>query len=80
MNAIAYFTLQTIIVKNHGKDSDLAKALGNDLKGKGSVVLYLIAILFANYYLVIAGGIYILVALIWLVPDKRIENIFNKKE
>jgi uncharacterized membrane protein len=79
-NAIAYYTLQTIIVKHHGKESELAIALGSDIKGKGSLVLYVIAIGFANFYPNISGAIYILVAVIWLVPDKRIERIFNEKE
>lgn len=77
-NAISYYILQTTIVSHHGKESDLAKALGSDVKGKGSLVLYLIAIGFANYYPIVSGGIYILVALIWLMPDKRIERIFNE--
>ena len=79
-NAVAYFILQTAIVSHHGKDSDLAKALGSDVKGKGSLVLYLIAIAFATYYPIVSGAIYIFVALIWLVPDKRIERIFKENE
>lgn len=78
LNAIAYFILQTTIVKHHGKESELAQAIGSDIKGKGSVVCYAIAIAVSNFSPAIAGGIYILVALIWLVPDKRIENIINK--
>ncbi len=79
-NAIAYYILQTVIVFRLGKDSDLSKAFGSDVKGKGSIVLYIIAIGFANFYPIISGGIYILVALIWLIPDKRIERIFNENE
>ena len=79
-NAVAYYTLQTILVNYHGKESELATALGSDIKGKGSLVLYVIAIGFANFYPNISGVIYILVAIIWLVPDKRIERIFNEKE
>ena len=79
-NAIAYYILQTVIVIHHGKDSVLAKALGSDIKGKGSLILYIIAIAFANYYPAIAGGIYILVALIWLIPDKRIERLFDTEK
>lgn len=77
--AIAYFILQTIILKIHGNDSLLAKAIGSDLKGKASPVLYIIAIAlsFVNEYA--ACAIYILVALIWLIPDKRIEKtIFSE--
>jgi len=76
-NAVAYFIMQTVIVSHHGKESELAKALGSDLKGKGSLVLYASAILLANYYPVVSGCLYILVALIWLIPDKRIEKIFE---
>jgi uncharacterized membrane protein len=80
MNAIAYFILQTVILKHHGKDSILSKAVGKDFKGKASVVLYLIAVLTSQYYTEISGAIYILVALMWLVPDKRIEKILNENE
>ena len=80
MNGVAYFILQGIIVKHQGKDSLLAKALGKDYKGKSSPILYFIAILLSNTYPAIAGGIYILVALMWLVPDKRIERIFKENE
>lgn len=79
MNGLAYFILQNLIIRQHGKDSMLARALGKDYKGKSSPVLYLIAILFAYNYPAIAGTIYIFVALMWLVPDKRIERIFNEE-
>jgi uncharacterized membrane protein len=74
MAAIAYYILQTMILKRHGKDSLLSKAIGKDLKGKMSPILYTIGILstFLNHW--ISGGIYVLVALIWLIPDKRIEK------
>jgi len=80
MNAIAYFILQSVILKHHGKDSLLSKALGKDYKGKASIVLYIIAVITSKHYTEISGAIYILVALIWLVPDKRIERIFNDNE
>jgi len=79
MNGVAYYILQSVILKHHGEDSILAKAIGKDYKGKSSPFLYLIAILFANYYPVISGAIYIFVALMWLVPDKRIEKIFDNE-
>ena len=74
MAALAYYVLQKVILRNHGSESILAKAIGRDLKGKMSPVLYIIAILstFVNDW--IAGAIYVLVALIWLIPDKRIEK------
>ncbi len=79
MAAIAYFILEQQILKVHGPDSLLARAIGRDLKGKASPILYLIAI-FSNFYSEwISGAIYILVALIWLVPDKRIEVIFKNE-
>lgn len=80
MAAIAYFVLQTRIIKSHGPDSILAKAIGNDLKGKASPVLYLLAIGSCWLSPIIAGALYVLVALIWLIPDKRIERIVNGME
>jgi len=68
MNAIAYFILQKVIL------------IGKDYKGKLSVVLYLIAVIATKYSVEISGAIYILVALIWLIPDKRIERTFNENE
>lgn len=72
--AIAYFILQTVIVREHGPDSQLARAIGRDVKGKISPVLYLAAIpiAFLNRWAAIA--IYVFVALMWLVPDRRIET------
>jgi uncharacterized membrane protein len=78
MSAIAYYILQYQIVKEQGKDSLIAKALGSDLKGKASPILYAIAIPCAFINQWISGGIYMFVALIWLVPDKRIENRINQ--
>lgn len=73
--AIAYWLLQHTIIRKHGADSLLVKAVGRDIKGKISPFLYAIAIpcAFVNQW--IAGGLYLLVALIWLVPDRRIENV-----
>jgi len=80
MSAIAYYILQTRIIMKHGADSILSKAIGKDLKGKISPVLYLIAIGSCWISPWIAGIIYIFVAFIWLVPDKRIEIIFKNEE
>ena len=77
MAAIAYYILQIQLLKLQGKNSILAKALGKDVKGKISPILYTIAIFFAYYNSWISESIYILVALIWLLPDKRIERIIN---
>ncbi|WP_300567323.1 TMEM175 family protein [Flavobacterium sp.] len=75
MCGVSYTILQSIIIKAHGEDSLLFKAVGKDFKGKISVVLYLIAIFSTYYHEMISGIIYILVALMWLIPDKRIEKI-----
>ncbi len=80
MNAIAFNILQRVIIQSHGKDSALSKAIGKDYKGKLSVVLYLIAVFLTKYSVEISGAIYILVALIWLIPDKRIEHTFNENK
>ena len=78
MAAIAYYILQKTIIAKNGKDSLLSIALGNDLKGKISPVLYILAIIFSFLLPVISEIIYILVALIWLIPDKRIERLVEK--
>jgi uncharacterized membrane protein len=75
--AIAYYILQTAIVAEHGRSSKLAIALGKDLKGKISPVLYIAAIPLAFAGRWISLGLYIFVALMWLVPDRRIESTLN---
>ena len=72
--AIAYFVLQFLIIKSHGKDSILSKALGKDLKGKASPILYIIGIISAFFNVWISGFMFVFVAIMWLIPDKRIEN------
>jgi uncharacterized membrane protein len=74
MPAIAYFLLQRAIIKDQGKDSLLARALGSDLKGKMSPLLYAAAIPLAFVRPWISDALYALVALVWLVPDPRIEQ------
>jgi uncharacterized membrane protein len=73
--AVAYYLLARSLVKHHGRESPLAKALGADFKGRISIVLYLAAIGLALASPWIAVAIYTAVALIWVVPDRRIENI-----
>jgi uncharacterized membrane protein len=73
--AIAYYILQITIVKTHGENSVLSKAIGRDLKGKLSPILYLAAIVSVFVSPWIAQTIYVIVALIWIVPDKRIEKV-----
>ena len=72
--AIAYFILTRVLLLIHDADSKLAIALGADFKGKISMVIYLLAIPLAFVRPWIACGLYILVAVTWLVPDRRIER------
>jgi TMEM175 potassium channel family protein len=76
--AVAYHLLQMAIVRQDGANSVLAKALGTDIKGKISPILYIagIAVAFVSPWLSIA--LYSLVAIIWLVPDRRIENLLRQ--
>ena len=74
MAAIAYWILQRRIVAHEGRQSVLASAVGRDVKGKLSPVLYLTAVIFAFVNPWIANAIYVAVALMWLVPDRRIEK------
>jgi uncharacterized membrane protein len=78
MPAIAYHLLQRAIVHRHGRHSVLAEALGRDLKGKLSPLLYAVAIPLAFLSPWGSIAIYALVALMWLVPDRRIENRIGK--
>jgi uncharacterized membrane protein len=75
MAAVAYWILQQAIIARHGRESLLAEAVGRDLKGKLSPVLYLIAIFAAFFVPWVAGALYVLVAALWLVPDRRIERV-----
>lgn len=78
MAAIAFFILQRVIISRHGHDSVLARATGSELKGKLSQLAYFIAIPLAFISVVMATMLYVLVALIWLVPDQRIEKMLRK--
>lgn len=77
MAAIAYWILQRAIIGAQGDDSLLAYAIGRDLKGKLSPLLYFSAIPLAYVSPWISGGLYILVAFMWLVPDRRIERVLT---
>ena len=78
MAAVAYYVLQHLIIVEQGPNSLLAAAVGRDWKGKLSPVAYLTAIPLAFVSPWIASGIYTLVALAWLIPDRRIEHILGK--
>jgi uncharacterized membrane protein len=79
MPGIAYVLLQWAIIHRHGKQSVLAEALGRDFKGKMSPILYGAAIVLAFVNPWISIALYVLVAIIWLVPDRRIERIIGRE-
>ena len=74
MAGAAYTILQGTILRAPGGNKLLAEAIGRDWKGKSSVVLYALAIVMAHFNALLACGIYVLVALMWLIPDPRIEK------
>ncbi|WP_299499209.1 TMEM175 family protein [Mucilaginibacter sp.] len=74
MNAIAYSILVVVLIKHEGQDSSLAIALGKDWKGKLSLICYIVAIVFAWVNTYISFGLYVAVACIWFIPDRRIEK------
>src|SRR5262249_41441116 len=80
MAAIAYYVLERAIIRAQGPDSLLKKAVGRDLKGKLSPVLYVVAIVATLVSPYIAEALYVAVALIWLIPDRRIENVLLRNE
>ena len=78
MSAIAYFILSRALIRHDGSDSTLATAVGTDFKGRISVVIYAVAIplSFANRWL--ALGCYAFVAVMWFIPDRRIEKVLDR--
>jgi len=76
--SLAYWVLQRAILAVQGSDSRLAAAVGSDLKGKLSPALYTLAIVFAFVRPWIADGLYVVVALMWLIPDRRIERVVSE--
>jgi uncharacterized membrane protein len=80
MAAIAYWILQQLIIASQGRDSLLKQAVGGDWKGKMSPVVYAAAIPLAFWAQWISQVLYVVVALVWLVPDRRIERVLATKE
>ena len=80
LTAIAYTILQRTILASEGPGSLLATAVGTDLKGKLSPVLYLIAIPLSFLEEAVAGALYVVVALMWLIPDRRIERVIASRQ
>jgi uncharacterized membrane protein len=79
MNAFAYTILIIVLIRHHGKDSLLAKAIGKDTKGNISIAIYAVAIAVSWFNSVISVIMYGIVACIWFIPDKRIEKRLDHK-
>ena len=77
LSAVAWLILQSAIIASQGANSRLAEAVGKDVKGKISAVLYASAVLLAFWDPRVAAALYVAVALLWLVPDRRIESRVN---
>jgi uncharacterized membrane protein len=79
MPAIAYYLLVKAIIHQHGEHSVLAEAVGDDFKGRISLVLYSAGVVLAFVSPWLSMGLYVLVAIMWLVPDRRIETIIRRE-
>ncbi len=75
--ACAYFILVRTLINHHGRDSTLARAIGSDRKGKISIVFYVAAIVVSWASPLAACAIYTWVAIMWIIPDRRIEKVLN---
>ncbi len=78
MSGIAYYLLSRILIRHHGRDSALALAVGHDIKGVLSLAIYVLAIAIAFFNRWISLGLYVAVAVMWLVPDRRIERVMPR--
>ena len=78
MAAFAYFILTRVLLHHHGHDSTLARAVGRNIKGAISLVLYLVGIASAFYLPAVSVALYALTAAIWLSPDRRVERVFER--
>src|SRR5262249_16906487 len=78
MSAISYYVLSRVLIRHDGSDSTIAVAFGHDFKGKISVVIYVVAIplSFVNRWIAIA--LYVVVAITWFIPDRRIEAVLDR--
>jgi TMEM175 potassium channel family protein len=79
MAAIAYFILTRLLLRHHHPDSALARAIGRDVKGAISVVLYLVGIALAFHLPEVSVALYALTAIIWLAPDRRVERVLEQQ-
>src|SRR5262249_54789992 len=80
MAAIAYYLLEQAIIRSQGPNSLLKKAVGRDWKGKLSPLLYIVAIVATRLSTWVSEAIFVAAALIWLIPDRRIERVLPRKE
>lgn len=80
MAAIAYYILQRIVIRTEGFDSKLAVSIGRDLKGKLSPILYATGVVLAFFQPWISACIYLLVAVMWFIPDPRVERVMDESE
>lgn len=78
MSGTAYFILTRVLLAVHTRDSELAIAIGRDFKGKLSLVIYLTGVALSSFNSWLACALYMLVSIIWLVPDRRIEKTLSK--
>ena len=79
MCAVSYNIVQSEVIKINGDNSEISQNIGNDLKGKISIFAYAVDIIFAFYFPIISYLIYIVIALIWVVPDSRLEKSMMKR-
>jgi len=77
LDAVAYFILTLTLKAHHDEESRLVKALGSDFKGKISIVIYIVAVALAFVNSILAALLYLLVAMMWLIPDKRFERVIR---
>jgi uncharacterized membrane protein len=80
MAAVAYYILQQLIIASQGPGSLLRRAIGSDWKGKASLVIYLCAVPVAFFSRWVSQGLFVLVALMWLIPDRRIERVVGTED
>jgi hypothetical protein len=74
LNAVAYTILMSLLVRNEGPDSPLARAMGRDIKGKVSLAFYAVALGLAFVQPIASVALYVLVAALWFIPDRRVER------
>ena len=77
--ALSYYTLARILLAHHGPESLLARAIGRDTKGIVSLAIYAVAVVLAFVQPAVACALYVVVAMIWLVPDRRIERVLERE-